>query len=122
MISSVNPSYSDQITAEGEAIDQYVDNEVKADTETKIKQLQNLLIEYILAEEAKDAEAAKGIAAQIGKLVDSVGDEVKDGNAFEAKIKAIMNDPNAQTEEKVEELQKILDSLKNGESFSGINI
>jgi hypothetical protein len=67
------------------------------DTNDKLKELKNLLIEYILAQMKGDAAKVTAIQNQIGALLNAYGKEVNLFQQAHALIKTVESDPSDNT-------------------------
>lgn len=86
----------------------------KKDTEDKVKELKNLLIEYILANMTGDKEQTKGIQKQIDGVLAAFNHEealFKEAHALIRDIQANPSGENAATLIALEQLNEEIDNL-----------
>lgn len=111
MITGVT-SVSQAIIQDIDEIDQLLDATKKKESKNTTKQLDSLLIDYILAKMKGDTSGAQSISNQISSLLKKYGDDMQKANSLVDKLKAVANDPSQQTPSELSYLQDLIASLK----------
>lgn len=84
----------------------------KKDAETKIKNIKDLLIEYILANMANDSGKMKDINTQISSLIQQESKDIGSANDLLEKLKEIKSDPKLRTPSELKNLQNLVTQLE----------
>jgi hypothetical protein len=79
---------------------------------TTIKQLENLLIEYILANMRGDSGEARAIQGQIDQVIQTYERNLQQGNELVAKLKAMETNPGVNPSADLAYLQSLIAALK----------
>lgn len=104
-------SKTQEIDADIEKALALIDVVKKQDAATTVKQLKDLLIEYIIANMKGDLAGAKAIQGQIDKLMETYGKDMQQGNELEAKLKAMQANPSGNPSKDLEYLQSLIAAL-----------
>ena len=111
MITAI-PSVSQDISMEISEIEELLDAAKKKDAKNTTKELEALLIEYILAKMKGDSTGASAISDQISALIGKYSGDIEKANALVDKLKTIADDPNEQTAAESSYLQSLIAALK----------
>lgn len=105
-------SISSQVNMEIQGIEEMIDAIKKKEGKDTSKQVDDLLIEYIIANMMQDLEEMQGIQNQISTTINSYGNTIQNLNEVKSGVEAMKNNPSDQTESVATLLQNILEKLK----------
>lgn len=89
-----------------------LDGVEKENTNKTIKEMKNLLIEYILANMDGDHSEAAAILSQIGKLTQTYEQHMKEGEELGKKLKAMEENPGQHLSKDLTFLQSVIGALQ----------
>lgn len=108
-------SGSSSVQAQFYGIIQQAEHEIKVlkkeDADTKIKELKDLLIEYILANMAHNKEQMKEIESQVSSLIQKYSKDMENADELVKKLSEIEHDPKLQTATELIRLHALLAQL-----------
>lgn len=80
----------------------------KEDAHNKLKELKELLIDYILANMRGNKEEIGELQSKMGALIQSYGDDMKDSKSIEEKLSSMDGDP---TKKELSYIQGLINGL-----------
>lgn len=114
-------SISQNIRIDIDEIDELLDAAKKKEATNTTKELENLLIEYILAKMKGDSSGADAISGQISSLLKKYSGDMEKANALVDKLKTVANDPSQQTAAELDYLQSLIPALKQDAASGEMN-
>ena len=105
-------SVSSNINADIDKIDSLIGEAKENDSENTMAELNNLLIEYILAAMSGDSAGAKAFLDQISSLLNKFSSDMKKADGLVDKLKTVANDPSKHTATELSYLQGLIEVLK----------
>jgi hypothetical protein len=111
-------SISQNISMDINEIDGLLDIAKKKESKDTTKQLESLLIDYILANMKGDTAGTQGIKDQISSLLSKYSGDIEKANDLMNKLKAVANDPTQQTQSELDYLNGLITTLKH-DAISG---
>lgn len=112
MVTGVTSGISQDISMDIDEIDELLDAIKKKEAKNTTKELENLLIEYILARMHGDSTGEQAISDQISSLLNKYSGDMEKANELMQKLKTVANDPTKQTKDELGYLESLIGILK----------